>query len=203
MRIRRAVSLVELLVVMSACSVILSMSGVLVHRAMHAQSKTRSFFDVERSAWRLSDQFRRDVHQAIGLVAGDAELGEGVFLRIQLPDDQSVEYRRQEGNVQRVLSRNAAGVSHEEFLFPPAIELAIREEESPRRLTLSITTASSTSAREGGQAHFAPKTTQNEPDPDRSPPWNPHAMPVSFQAEAVPGRDWRFSQLAGGEEVPE
>src|SRR3972149_5845862 len=118
-RTRHAVSLIELMVVLSACTVILTMSAALVHRVMHAQSKTRAFFDIERSALRLSNQFRRDVHQATAALAGADNLGDGVFLRLELPDNRSVDYYDQEGDVVRILAHDGDALSREEFPFPP------------------------------------------------------------------------------------
>lgn len=174
MRTHRGASLVELLVVMSACSVILSMSAGLVHRAMRTHSQTRSVFEVERSALRLSGQFRRDVHRATSAITDDASLGEHVFVRLQLPGDQIVEYRRLQQSVMRIVSQSVQTVSREEFPWSSAIEVALQEENSPRRLVLSITAAPATAA-DGEQVS------------------SPREMQVSFQAEANLGCDWRFA----------
>jgi hypothetical protein len=142
---------------------------------MRTQSQTRSFFDVERSALRLSDQFRRDVHRASAAMVEDASHGEGTFLQLQHPDGHVVEYRRLEGSVLRILSQDGHAVSRDEFPFSSAIELALREEDAPRRFILSITS-----------------------EPDETPtgnnkqPVSIREMPFSFQAEAVLSRDWRF-----------
>jgi type II secretory pathway component PulJ len=170
---RRGASLVELIAVMSACSVILTMSAGLIHRAMLAQSQTRSFFDVERSALRLSGQFRRDVHRA-NAVPENAAMEEGTFLRLQLPDHETVEYRRLAHRVLRVLSHNGQTVSREEFPFSTAIDVAVREEASPRRLVLAITSEETTTVAGKGKRSV-------------------REMPVSFQAAAVIGRDRRFT----------
>jgi hypothetical protein len=185
MKTPRGASLIELLTVMSACTVLLSISAGLVHRAMFSHSHTRSFFDVERSALRLSGQFRRDVHQANPGEMETAAGGEAAFLRLKLPDEQTVEYRRAEKSVFRVLSRNGQTVSREEFPFRAVIDVSLREEESPRRLVLSIiggpATAVSTSTGTRASAKF-------------------RDLPVSFQAEAVLGRNRRFAEHAAPEE---
>ena len=74
-----------------AASIILTMSAGLVHRAMHAQSATRAFFDGERSALRLSEQFRADVHQAATATVEAPARNDGVFLRLRLAGDQAIE----------------------------------------------------------------------------------------------------------------
>src|SRR5206468_8588477 len=101
MKIRRGASLVELLVVMSACTSILTTSVVLVHRVMHVQSKARSSLAAQRSALRLSEQFRRDVDQTHDALAND--LPAEVVLQLQLPEKQTVEYRYLAGVVRRTL----------------------------------------------------------------------------------------------------
>lgn len=136
---RRAISLIELLLTMSACSVILTMSATLIHRAMHAQSKARAIFDGERAALRLSEHFRRDVHAATAAETDGMSLGAGVVLRLTLPDRQTIEYRRAEGTVQRILIAGNATQAREEFKFP-AGTLAVVHKVSPSLLTLSITT---------------------------------------------------------------
>lgn len=182
---RRALSLVELLVVMSGCSVVLTTSAALIHRAMHAQSRTRSFFDVERNALRLSGQFRRDVHRAIGTVANDPT-DPDVFLRLELPDHQTVAYRHADGRVVRTLSRSGSRTSREEFSFTSANALELRQEEAPRRLILTITGVPDERLTTTGGRQF-----EHFRDP-----------PVSVRTEAVLGRDWRFADPAANEELP-
>lgn len=177
---RRGMTLVELLVIISACSIVFTTSAVLMHRVMHTQKKTRAFFDVERSAVRLSDQFRRDVHQATAATVDADATGEKPFLQLQLPNDRTIEYRHSNGDLLRVESREGTAVSREEFPFPDDADLKIREAESPRRVVLSIAT----------------EPNQTRSVGERSS--DPHAMPVYLQVEAALHRGPR----ATGEEVP-
>lgn len=171
MKNRRGVSLVELLLVMSAATVILTMSAGLIHRIMHAQSKARSFVDVERSSLRLANTLRCDVHQATAASAGDADLDEGVFLHLRLPENQTIEYHCQQGAVQRVLLEAGKTVSRDEFVFPPGIELAIRKSD-PCVVILTL------NSRPG----------EMPTDDGRSEP-NAYSVPVSLQVEAALSRD--------------
>jgi hypothetical protein len=86
---------------------------------------------------RLASAFRGDIHQANNAVAGDSDDRVGIFLRLRLPGQQTIEYRRQEGLVLRSLLKNGQIVSREEFAFPPGIELAIRNDD-PRLIVLTI-----------------------------------------------------------------
>jgi len=137
MKSRRGASLIELLMVMSAGTVVLTMSTGLIHQVMHAQSRARAFADVERTSLRLANAFRRDVHEATSAELAEADGGDRVFLRLTLPDNQTIEYGRREANIVRVLLEGSRGVAREEFAFPAGIELAIRREEA-RLIVLTI-----------------------------------------------------------------
>ena len=105
MKKRRAVSLVELLVVMSASTLILTLSATLVHRAMHTNSRTRDFSSVERSSLRLFDYFRMDVQQATKAVVNQRGVSEGKFLELMLPENCVLEYWREGDVVKRTVAK--------------------------------------------------------------------------------------------------
>jgi hypothetical protein len=136
MRRRRAMSLVELTVVMSSCTLILTLSTVLIHRVMRHQSQTRLFFDAQRSGMRLSEQFRRDVHEATTAVT--TELPEGVFLRLRAREDQSIDYQRTERGILRLEMAGEETSSRDEFRFPNAMEAVISREEAPALIILEV-----------------------------------------------------------------
>lgn len=140
MRTRSAMSIAELLVTMSACSVILTMSAGLIHRSMHTQSNSRDFYDAERTALRLGRQFRHDVHASTAASVTDGDRDEKVVLRLQLQDGRTVEYSRSAGHVLRLLSQEGEVAARDEFPFPSPIELEFHEAESATRIILAITT---------------------------------------------------------------
>jgi hypothetical protein len=169
---RRGVSLVELLGLMSSCTVILTMSAVLLHRTMRAQIDTRAFVDIERSSSRLSQQFRDDVHQATAATLGDAKLKENVFLQLQLPQETSVEYSRRDGAVSRNVSHSGKVMARDEFAFEQLDKVAIVEEGSPKRIVLTITNP-------------LPEPTADKREQLKSL----KSVPVSLQVEAVMNRN--------------
>lgn len=175
---RHGFTLVELLVVISACSVILTTSVALIHRVMQTHQRTKEFFDVERVAVRLSDQFRRDVHQATEALVNVDAMGEEPFLRLKLLNNQAIDYHHTDGRLRRMESREGMVTSREEFAFPDSVDLHIQETGSPRRVVLSLSTAPDR-GRETGQ---------------RSP--YPHHAPVLLQIDARLNRD---AQVAQGE----
>jgi hypothetical protein len=169
MKSRRGVSLVELLLTMSACTVILTMSAALTHRVMHTQSRMRAFHDTERSALRLASAFRRDVHQAASAVTNDGELA-GNFLRLQLPEGETIEYRHEQGSVTRVHKQSSNLTAHEAYIFPAEVELTVRR-EAANRIVLTIVPALRSEDSEAG----SPSMT--------------HTTPAHLQVEATLSRD--------------
>ncbi len=175
-RSRRAVSMIELLIVMSACTIVLTLSSALVVRAMRTHAQSRANCDAERNALRLSSQFRCDVHAAQSAVANSNVQRGDSFLSMQLIGDQQVEYSIAGGTVLRLMSLDGKRTSREEFAFPAGSELTIREFESPRRIALTIV---------------------NQPTFDKLPEGNqrPIALsaPLSLHVEASLGLDIRLA----------
>jgi hypothetical protein len=147
---RTAHSLVELLLAMSACTAILTLSAALIHRVLFVHSRTQAIVGGERAALRLSEHFRHDVHAAESAQKGELNGGEGLVLRLELAGGRSIEYRRAEGTVLRVLLEGEAVRGREEFDFPGQIELAIRD-ESPGLVTLSVKSPPPDSPKEAGR----------------------------------------------------
>src|SRR4051812_35899729 len=113
---RRAVSLTELMVVLSSCTLILSTSGVLLHRVMRIESDSRAFIEVEHACTRLGHQFRSDVHQAKTAELNGAKFKPDVFLQLQLPNNQSIEYGGESGLVRRTGRAADKVTSRDEFI---------------------------------------------------------------------------------------
>ena len=135
---RRGVSLTELLVLMSSCTMILTMCTVLLHRVMRVQIESRAFVDAERTSERLSHQFRQDIHQATAAELDGSQLKNDVFLQLQLPDNQTIEYSRVKGSVMRTVSHSGLVAGREEFAFEPSCKLVVHKDEAPKRIVLSI-----------------------------------------------------------------
>jgi hypothetical protein len=172
---RRGISILELLVIMSASTVVLTLSCLLIIRAMRAQMDSRAHCDVERSALRLAQQFRDDVHQAQNAETNEDAGEGGVFLRLGVRDGKQVEYSRTRDTVLRLTSADGNQGWREEFAFPATCEISIRELESPPRIALKITTPPTAALSEN------------------KPPVSTLAIPVSFDVEAALDRDRRFA----------
>jgi hypothetical protein len=160
-----------LIAVMSAATVVLTMSASLIHRIMFAQSKARAFCEVERTSLRLSNVFRHDVHEATSAVLAESDLGEQAFLRLTLPESRTIEYRRQSASIVRVSLEESQPAAREVFEFPDGIELALRQEE-PRLIVLTI--------------HSRPGEL---PAADGRSEANAFATPVNLQVQAAWSRE--------------
>lgn len=169
---RRAVSLLELLVVMSACTVVLTLTSVLIVRAMRIQTQTTAYGDAERSALRLSDQFRADVHRARSAKVEEPGEGVGPLLRLESADGQQVSYFFERGIVQRSVLLEGQRISYEEFSFPTACEFVARKLQFPDRVELTVAPPSS----DGTEVANRPQTAVS-------------LRPVGLHVEACIGRD--------------
>ena len=161
---RRGISLVELILTLSACCAILTLSAGLIHRAMHVQTKARRFADGERSAWRLGQAFRRDIHAANLATPGDEEGGD-LLVQLTLLSGMAVEYRSAAGRVERLLLAKGTVQSRETFLFPSEVTITVTQPE-PRVFALAVE---------------SPVPTARAKDA----PMPAYAVPVSLHVEAV------------------
>src|SRR4051812_6095732 len=122
---RRGMSLTELLLLMSSCTIILTTSAVLLHRVMRIQVDSRAFMNSERAGTRLSHQFRQDVHQAAAAELDRSKLKKDVFLQLRFADNQIIEYGYAGGTVSRTLSRGEKITARDEFVFQPTCTFAV------------------------------------------------------------------------------
>ena len=181
---RRGVSLTELLLLMSSCTMILSLCGLLLHRVMQVEVKSRAFVDIERTAQRLGRQFRSDVHRAVAVEVDRAKLPENVVLQLQLPEAQAVEYRFQRGILFRTSLHNGEPGSREEFAFAPSCKLSVQQMKSPDRIALTMLN--------GVLDPAADKAEQLQAY---------HTAPLAMQLESTLGREV-LGQKATVEQVP-
>lgn len=181
-RTRRGVSLVELLIVMSGCTVVLTMTSGLVCRIMRTQIESRAHENVERNSLRLADHFRRDVHVAQTAETSKDKLGEDAFLRLERDDGWRAEYSLRDGIVVRQLD-NDSHEAWEEFTFPEACDLSIERGGAPVWVRLTITSQ-----------------PLNESSIHERPLKPARSIPVFLQAEALLGRDSRFTEAHSRQE---
>jgi hypothetical protein len=178
---RRGVSLMELIIVMSAASTIITTSAVILHKMMRVQEQTRYFFENERAVERLARQFRRDVHDAndVEIDANSSEIdaqdGDGSLIALISYDDHSIAYIRTVAGIVRTVHPSEGVPARETFALAPFARLTIDEQPTPRSLTLTIAS---------NPEDFIPRL--GEPAPTI------RETPVSMQVVAVVGRDAQY-----------
>lgn len=183
MKNRVAMSLLELLVIMSAATVVLTLTGVLMQRAMREQMLSRGRADAANASLRLADQFRRDVRNAREAFLDQSHRQGGDFLKLLDLEGQTVTYARKNGSVLRLETGGSFPERREEYTFSPGIELKIKRLESPPRLSLAIQLLPTSSPGSREQSVGA----------------NP--VPVSMHVEPVIGHNARFPMVAVSTEV--
>lgn len=183
---RRGVSLSELLVVMTACSALLTLSSGLVCRMMRVHIDARAYNDAERNAARLSESFRRDVHRAQSISRPLATRRDAALLTFEFSDGRKGIYSRQNGTVLREESGADRPISRDEFDLPPACELEIEELDTPSRIVLTVS---------------SDLRAQLHEDPRVQPVGK--LVPINLRAEAVVGRDAKITAPSLAEEASE
>ena len=115
----RGTTLVELLVVISVCSVIMSASGVLLHGMYRADKETRQAIAADASVARFSLQLRRDAHASdeVSLVTEASGKTGGIMFRAA--GQPSTEYRWQGTEVVRTVKESDKTVHRDSFMFEP------------------------------------------------------------------------------------
>jgi hypothetical protein len=192
---RHAISLMELMVVLSAASMIITTSALVLHKMMRVQEQTRYFFENERAVERLARQFRRDIHDADEVeievnaeaLAIEAQDGDGSLIALITYDDRAIAYVRTVAGIVRTERRGGGPPARETFALAPLARLTIEEQSTPRTLTLTITSS---------PADFVPRLGERAP--------TIRETPVSMQVVAVVGRDAQFvavPNVASSEEV--
>ncbi|BBO35271.1 type II secretion system protein [Lacipirellula parvula] len=184
MRRRQAMTLIELLAVISACSVVLGLAASLLLTTMRSVNDTQRFFTGERNALRLARQFRADMHQADGAKIELAAEDGVETLRLQFPDGQTVDYRQNNDRVLRLASLPDDLTAREEFILGDQLQVEFKELDAPRRWVLRAT------------ANPLPTATDSTPGPR-----NVRKTPLRLAIEAIPGRDQRYA-TAATEESP-
>lgn len=99
---RRGMSLLELLAVMTATTVVTGVATGLLHRAMSLQSASRRTLERERAIFAMARQFRADARTAIAVERSDGEGDEIVAL--PQPGDRRVWWRRTDEGLARLES---------------------------------------------------------------------------------------------------
>jgi len=130
----RGTTLVELLVVISVCSVIMSASGVLLHGMYRADKDTRQAIAIDASVARFSLQFRRDSHVADEVSVVNEAGGKTAGIVFRAAGQPSTEYRWQGTDVARTVKESDKIVHRDSFRFGPGTSVTWQLPPSGSRL---------------------------------------------------------------------
>lgn len=138
---RTGFTLVETLVVLSAASVLLTLSAVAIQRVMLVHSHARAFHADEATAWRLSSVWRADALRASG--ATIEKEGSVWLVSLAAEDSRPVSYRFEPAEVTRT-APSSDGTARDTFAFSHALDWRIEQlnatPQRPPKLTVTTHT---------------------------------------------------------------
>ena len=150
---RRGTSLIEMLVVITTISFVLSGTGICLHGMYRADRRTRESLVRHETLQRLALQFRTDAHQAaaVRVKADGNQPAQGMTLA--QPNGRSVEYRWADGSIERHLRDGEKRLHDEAFRLPPAN--AVQWQVSEGKTPLASLLISARPERDGAEAGAA------------------------------------------------
>lgn len=129
---RRGASLVELLAVITATSVVLAVGTGLIHRALGLQSASRHHLEHDRTALVLGRRFRADAHDAVRL---DGEPAGDRLLRIETARGESIDYFATPVGLRRLGTHAGGTATREDYRLPVGTVWRIERDGPLLRLT--------------------------------------------------------------------
>lgn len=130
----KAFTLIELVVVMGAGSVVMMLAIGSVHQAMTLSSQSRQRADHQRVAVRLASEFRQDVHRAVkASVATQSVL-------LTMPDQSVVNYESNGYRVIRSVTREDVTTHQDIFKLRESYRSSLESIENPERVVLTVST---------------------------------------------------------------
>jgi type II secretory pathway component PulJ len=174
---RRGFTIVEVVLVIGAVSLLLGLCSGLIHVLLRLDRVGRAHLVETATVGRLARQFRRDVHAAarVKLVARDDR--EGPSLELTLPDDRVVAYQPAEHALLRLQRQGVGHDRRETYSLPFSTQ---------PRLSLDD---------QGGKTWVSLRLPRGSESAATS-------LRHNLQIDALVGRDRRRSQPAGKETLP-
>jgi prepilin-type N-terminal cleavage/methylation domain-containing protein len=145
---RRAFGLIEMLVAISIGSVLMGIAISLLIVLLGAEQSGRSHAERSESLQRLADQFRRDVHAAVGEVTAGGEDPTGC--RLTLADGGSVRYAIGAGGISREERKGSTVVRGESYALPKDSTATFTVDRTTSPWTLSLTIVPNDASMESG-----------------------------------------------------
>ena len=133
----RAFTLIEMLASISMGSVLMALALGMVHRTMRDESTARTNAQIERTAARLSRQFRNDVDQA-QRVLFDNQQPDAPLFRLVLADQHPILYQIEKSGVLREQQQGDKRTHRDFFSFSDDHALRFAELAEPPRAVLTL-----------------------------------------------------------------
>ncbi len=171
--LRRGVSLVELLIVISVATVIVGICVTTIHVLLRSERDQSRAIQTAVTISRLSEVFREDVHAAS---QGELLAVEGQPPRLMLTgaDGRKIVYSASEHVAERVETASGTPVHRDLFHFPSGSAVRLERDETPRLVRIAIDIAAAL-------PHQMPEAR------------NRLAPPRTVSIEALLDRDHRFA----------
>lgn len=118
---RRGMTLVEVLLTITASTMVVGVAGGLLHRALRLEAASRGALQGERTALVLARQFRADIRAARTVACTADGLPADVVLRVQPAGEEAIVYRAVRGGLVREQAIPANRIAREAFSFPAAV----------------------------------------------------------------------------------
>jgi prepilin-type N-terminal cleavage/methylation domain-containing protein len=136
---RRAVSLIEMLVVIAVSTVLMTVAVTTLHTLMQAEHNGRNHAGQAATLARLADQFRSDAHAALRPIAADGEAGDQ--WQFALANRAEVTYEALPGEIQRRERIAGKLVRQESYVLPAGstAKITTRVDLAPVMASLVIT----------------------------------------------------------------
>jgi hypothetical protein len=132
---RRGISMVEMMVMMTAVAALLGMTVIVLQLLMKLDADGRGRLERAGAIGRLSRRFRADAHAASGVEIVAADPGKPPAMRIIPGPNRVIEYQpRQDGEIARVESVGGKVARRETFILPRtgAVRLSLRDLDGRR-----------------------------------------------------------------------
>jgi hypothetical protein len=118
---RRGMTLVEVLLTITASTMIMGVAGGLLHRALRLEAASRGALQGERTALVLARQVRADIRAARTVACTADGLPADVVLRVQPAGEEAIVYRAVRGGLVREQTLPTNRSAREVFSFPAAV----------------------------------------------------------------------------------
>ena len=162
---RRGLTLIEMVVTISVAAVLTGLAISVLLVMYRAERSGRTQLAQANSLERLADQFRQDVHAALGETVATEK--EPQHWRFDLPEKRIVQYKIANGAIAREESSDSKDVRRESYTLPKDSTVAVSVDRTANPPVVSLTI---------------------EPNRDSLRPHYP------LRVDALLGRDLRFSE---------